>query len=376
MKTPRALAALSVLTLGASLTALASPPTEAAPAPGRVKVSQVAASAEAAPRGTQVTVSFALANTKANATTTRRVVLSLVDAAGRSHAFGATYVPPLRSGATRRFTATRPVTDAVAGDYRVKVCFPKVARGTCATTPGAPVSITPAVLTLGSDTVSVPAASEGNPTPGARLLVTSTGQAPTGALSVALDAVEVQPESRAASTDFQVADSTTCGPSLAPGRTCRVDVTRTETSSGSARAVLTVTGTRAPAASVPVVRFLDVRLSPSSLDFGDVAVGESRQLTFELVNDSDEEVSTGGDPGSNGDFSFDFTGPFTCLVPVPARSSCTITVRFAPQQMGLSTSTLSIFADETVLTLPVSGTGTPGEAQPVRPGAARGFGTR
>lgn len=102
-----------------------------------------------------------------------------------------------------------------------------------------------------------------------------------------------------------------------------------------------------------------VYLTPApSYDFGDVVVGDTAQAVFTLHNDSDAQVLTGGDIGESPDFAFDFTGPFTCLTPLVAHDTCTVSVAFAPQATGPATQVLTITADgKPVPTVDLSGNG-------------------
>lgn len=87
----------------------------------------------------------------------------------------------------------------------------------------------------------------------------------------------------------------------------------------------------------------------STVDFGTVPVGTSKDLVFTIFNDGNADLTLGGTPkvavgGTN-------AGSFTVIAeptsPVTAGSSTTFTVRFAPAALGPQTATLSIANNDT-----------------------------
>ena len=163
-------------------------------------------------------------------------------------------------------------------------------------------------------------------------------------------------------------------PSLAPGARATVRTTGLAPAGAPAgryavRACLGPLGSqvcRLSNATVTVPEASPFEIDPVSYDFGPVAVGDSVTKTFQLVNNSDAETTTGGgfateDPS----FAFDFTSEFTCLAPVPAHSSCTFSVAFAPGSTGVLSTVVSIYSstdggDTQTTTADLTGTGTPG----------------
>jgi len=110
------------------------------------------------------------------------------------------------------------------------------------------------------------------------------------------------------------------------------------------------------------------------LAFGEVAVGDTATRTLTLT-------STGGGPAlistvSSGDASFQVTASTCSSGAIPAASTCTITVRFAPQAAGARTTSLAIASDAPAAPdgIALSGTGVstavPPVPAPVAPPAA------
>ena len=85
-------------------------------------------------------------------------------------------------------------------------------------------------------------------------------------------------------------------------------------------------------------------ISPSSENFGSVAVGSFVQQTLTIANDASTTVTisgislTGANPG-------DFSENNTCSSPLPTAGTCTVTVTFAPTAAGQRTATLTVTDD-------------------------------
>ncbi|MFB9312792.1 hypothetical protein [Nocardioides plantarum] len=160
-------------------------------------------------------------------------------------------------------------------------------------------------------------------------------------------------------------------PSLAPGARATVRTTGLAPAKAPAgryavRACLGPLGSQVCRLSNATVTIAQApfEVDPSSYDYGEVAVGASSTMTFRVTNHTDEVADTGGDPGGNPSFAFDFGAPaedFTCLAPIPAGSSCTFSVTFAPQGTGPQSTTVKFFAGDQTLTVDLTGTGTPGD---------------
>ncbi len=108
----------------------------------------------------------------------------------------------------------------------------------------------------------------------------------------------------------------------------------------------------------------DIALTPTSLDFGVVTIGESSTLTSQVQNlgTADLVVSTAGlCAGTSTEFSFDPLASTT----IPPGGSQALSVTYAPVDTGADTGCIEIASndpDTELVSLPLSGTG---EAAPV-----------
>ncbi|QCW49693.1 hypothetical protein FE634_03440 [Nocardioides dongxiaopingii] len=407
LKTPLVSLSLLAAVAAATLTGLpstAAAETAPAAAPKRVQVTNLTTSYAPTALGTEVTVGYTLKNRTAFPRSAQFVRFYLLPQDGSKRAlFGRAAVRRLPAGDSLTAKATRRVGQRfVEGDYRVRVCYSRRPQAVCtstAVTPRAAVTITPARLTPADDVVPVPLPDEflpegrsfrdvaglraEAPAESARVVLTNTGQARTGALRLAIEAGEsnLPPllARRAAdpSTNFEVA-ATTCTGSLAPGRSCTVDVVRTEGSNPFASDRLVATGARGAVAGVDLVA--PVRFAPSSQDFGDVEVSDEALRTFVLHNDSDEDVAVVDGLLSDTDsFYFAFDDDFTCddynletgaPRPIPAGGSCTVSVVFEPGTVGDHLAFMALLTSGGPALASMTGNGTPGDAPvEVRPGA-------
>ncbi len=158
-------------------------------------------------------------------------------------------------------------------------------------------------------------------------------------------------------------------PVAPPTGTCSAGVTFTPTAVGTFTGTLTIVsnvGTRTFAISAtsvtPPPPMPDpIFVAPSPILFPDTASGSSSSLTFTLENGASatgpmtvSSITLGGsNPG-------DFSQMNTCTSPVPAGSSCSVTVIFTPQALGGRAATLSINGPSGALTgAQLTGTGVP-----------------
>jgi hypothetical protein len=140
------------------------------------------------------------------------------------------------------------------------------------------------------------------------------------------------------------ADTTNCGQELGPGASCQFNLTFTPQAMGDRSATFNITdNTSNGSNAVPLDGngVTAVSVSPVSLAFYGVKVGtRSAPQTVTLTN-------SGGTLAIDGIFfvgqnpkSFKQTN--TCGNSVPANSSCTISVVFAPHSSGVQLATLKI----------------------------------
>ena len=97
-----------------------------------------------------------------------------------------------------------------------------------------------------------------------------------------------------------------------------------------------------------------LNLSNSSLDFGSVAVGDSKTLTVTLVNDTSASVTLMSAAISKA--AFTLSAP-TLPVTIPAGQSLPLSITFAPKSTGNITALLTIQSDQPEISLPLSGNG-------------------
>jgi hypothetical protein len=138
-----------------------------------------------------------------------------------------------------------------------------------------------------------------------------------------------------------------CGSSLPAGSSCTIKVGFQPTTKGTLTGALTIAD---DAADSPQTVELTgtatvVDLSPISVNFGDQKVGRtSRPQTVTLSNTGSTPLSIRG-IGIMGSNFGDFIATTTCGSSVPANSSCTIDVRFAPTATGSRTASVKVRHD-------------------------------
>lgn len=160
------------------------------------------------------------------------------------------------------------------------------------------------------------------------------------------------------------AQTHTCGSSLAAGATCSVSVTFKPTASGTRRATLSISDNAAGSPQRVSLSGIGTtaKLSPSSLTFGSVTIGDSSALqTVTLTNVGTTSLNitgiaiTGSDP-------VDFAQTHTCGSSLAASASCSISVTFKPTASGTRTAALSVndSGGGSPQIVPLSGTGVAG----------------
>ena len=149
----------------------------------------------------------------------------------------------------------------------------------------------------------------------------------------------------AASGDFVAKDN--CGSSLPAGASCTIRVAFSPSDTGVRSGAVAITD---DAANSPQTIALTgtgtvVALSPASVNFGHQKVGTiSRPQTVTLTNTGITPLSIRGIGIVGRNFS-DFIETTTCGSSVPANSSCTIDVRFAPTATGPRTASIKVQHD-------------------------------
>ena len=222
----------------------------------------------------------------------------------------------------------------------------EVSPGTSSST--APqAALTPVSYNFGSITMGTSSAA-------AMFTLANNGNAALGISSVAL--------AGANANSFSLG-SNTCGTTLAAGASCKVSVTFLPTVAGSATATLNVvdaSGTQSAtlAGSGMAATAPQAALSPSSADFGTVALGStSSASSFTLTNGGNAALalSSVAVSGANAaDFNISSNACGTMLA---AGDSCTITVAFTPSLVGAESAQLAVVDSLGTQTSALSGTG-------------------
>jgi hypothetical protein len=135
-----------------------------------------------------------------------------------------------------------------------------------------------------------------------------------------------------------------CGSSVAAGASCTITVTFTPTVIHGITGAVTVkdNATGSPQTAALAGTGTYVLLSPTSLNFGTVTVGQkSAPQVVTFTNTSKSALPISGLKLTGTD-SADFSQTNTCQPSVPAGASCTITVTFKPTTTGLRTANVSI----------------------------------
>jgi FtsP/CotA-like multicopper oxidase with cupredoxin domain len=141
-------------------------------------------------------------------------------------------------------------------------------------------------------------------------------------------------------------DSNNCGASLAPGRSCRINVRFAPTTTGVLTGTLTITDSDITSPQIVTLTGTGVQaaatLNPTSFDFGTVARRSSSTTTFTLTNPGTSlltinSISIGG--ANANQFSIPSR---TCGNSLGVGASCTISVQFSPNNRGTYNATLQI----------------------------------
>jgi hypothetical protein len=148
--------------------------------------------------------------------------------------------------------------------------------------------------------------------------------------------------------DFAIS-ANTCGNTLAVGTSCVVSVTFTPLTAGALTATLNFTDTAA--ASPQMVQLQGtgttplVTLSPTNLAFGNAVVGSiGNTLTVSFTASGTGTVNLNGltFTGAN---PTNFSATSNCVSPIPAGTTCAISVTFVPTTVGASYSATMSVAD-------------------------------
>ncbi|HEB74979.1 MAG TPA: choice-of-anchor D domain-containing protein [Nitrospirae bacterium] len=210
------------------------------------------------------------------------------------------------------------------------------------------ISVTPTTLAFGNVVVGTTSAPQ-------TVTISNTGTADLTVTNVVLTG----------DTDFDVASTTCTVPVLAPGASCSADVVFTPSSLGGKTALVTIYSDDPDTPSLEVTLTgtgvaaePDITVTPTSVDFGSVTVGDSDSRTVTVKNDGTADlvitsVSTPADP-------FSVTDDGCSGQTLAPADSCTVTVDFAPTSAGTFSDSIVISSDdpdESTVTVSLSGEG-------------------
>lgn len=179
-------------------------------------------------------------------------------------------------------------------------------------------------------------------------LLTNSGNATARGLAVALDG----------SPAFALA-SNACPAALAAGQSCAVAVTFAPTATASAASVLTATASDGVSRSRPLMGSggAALALSPESLNFGGVNVGEKSEVrAVAVANLSSASLGITGISVLYGESSFAQSND--CGDALPALGTCTVNVQATAANVGPATGSVAVQADTETAALHLSVNGT------------------
>lgn len=136
---------------------------------------------------------------------------------------------------------------------------------------------------------------------------------------------------------YALAIDTCSGERLLPGQSCELGVRFSPTASGASNGnVALPNGGISPLVTLPLsgngLTPALLQVQPSALDFGDVVVGESSQLSLTVSNEGEASLSLGNIMLSGTDFAL---GTDSCSqTTLTGGASCSVQASFAPSQSG------------------------------------------
>ena len=234
-------------------------------------------------------------------------------AAGASCAISVTF-KPTTSGAR---SAALGVTDNATGSpQRVSL-----------TGVGTAAKLSPSSLNFGD-------VATGTTSPARVVTLTNVGTTSLTITSIAIAGANVG--------DF--AQTHTCGTSLAPAASCTISITFKPTATGARSAAVSITDNAAGSPQSLPLRGVGTtaKLSPTSLNFGSVAVGTTSPATIVTLTNVGTTSLTISSIAITGTNSGNFGQSNTCGTSLAVSASCTISVKFRPTATGARSAAISI----------------------------------
>jgi len=196
---------------------------------------------------------------------------------------------------------------------------------------------------------------------GGQLVATTSAQQTVTVTNAILSPITISGVAIGGTDSSEFAESTTCNSTLAAGASCTIGVVFTPAQVGQRSASITITDdTQGSPHSLAlggtgVVSGANATLSPTSISFGTVAVGDtSEPLEVKLINYGNATLDVAGFV-TTADFSAT-AGPGGCSALAPL-SGCAVLVTFSPTSSGNVNGTLSVTDNGTGNPQPVALTG-------------------
>jgi Abnormal spindle-like microcephaly-assoc'd, ASPM-SPD-2-Hydin/Beta-propeller repeat len=195
------------------------------------------------------------------------------------------------------------------------------------TSGGGSVALTPSSLTYAAQVLGSTSAPQ-------TATLTNTGSVTVNITSISITGTDA--------TDF--AQTNTCGSSLAVGANCAISVTFKPLAINTRTATLSVAddATGSPQTVALTGTGTEVRLNPTSLNFGSVTVGSSSSKNVNLRNASTTMALTITSVAIVGPNASDYSQTNTCGGSVAPGATCVFTVTFKPTAKGTRSATLGI----------------------------------
>jgi len=167
-------------------------------------------------------------------------------------------------------------------------------------------------------------------------------------------------------TPFSISSDGCSGQSINPGDTCEITARFAPTSSGGFNSQFTIHSNDPDTPDLTVdlqgtgVDAPNINVTPVPLEFGDVAVGGSKQLTLTVLNNGTTDLTINSITDPSPPFSIASNNCTPTPYTLGVGNTCDIVVEFAPTSAGSSTSTIVITSDDpndSPLTIELTGNG-------------------
>jgi hypothetical protein len=136
--------------------------------------------------------------------------------------------------------------------------------------------------------------------------------------------------------------STTCGATLAPGKSCQIEVVFSPTAAGALTGTLSISdnGSNSPqTVSLSGTGKVQAALTPATATFPSTTVGATSAAKVFTLHNYQTTILKDIAISTTGNFTVSTT---TCQSELTSSATCTISVVFTPTAVGVTTGTLSV----------------------------------